>query len=1141
MPIHLAQTPDPLSERSRARTDALEMISSDAFELLMREMQRYADGEINGRSFLISGHRGAGKTTLVSHAFDRLAKQYAAQARLGQGSVRPLLVTLQGPSLLPRNIPAPPSGTVDGASADAEAENALVQITMALHRAVAREFADAYRRHVSADRVLLPRPLGHRLYLMLAGRDGFDAWRRWDRTEMAAQLEMELYECPGPMRLRQFWAGAGALHRGILFEDAAPARPADQGMRELVALAGVCEAYCRISGEYKQQLKESDAGKASAATEIKAEGSGRDLFGPLLTLLTGGLVGAAVAQQAASPARPFLAGIAAALAAAALLKFTASGSRSRDRSVSREFTFIYDLRLATLDRVLPILIERLRDAGLAPVFVVDELDKVQGLSRRIGGLVHHLKKLVAESSFFCFLTDRSYFEQMQARRRVQAYAVEYTYFSHPVFIVFDHNRLHEYLDSVMQLVSSGGGAGSAAHESLDLPVLRYLLLFRSQMHAIDLQRELAYIRNREGYVAIPAGDVRTVNAYRYAVKVQVAIEVVLDSIDLRARLRQEPEFRRLVHDALYYLARRWSLETVVDLGDSGFPAFDEYLAARVEKEDATPEGGNGGAPPAVVQAEDAWFLYKRVRAVAALLASNARFVAALADWNAYRTGRGLPQLPQPVADALQLGLTPSTQVDPPLLVQRLGTQVYEWAYDRSGRARASGAAPGQEVTPEVWKHAAEMIERFGAQLRDVSTPNGAEAGLDFEVLSGTVRILPSTPAWPTVDRAIQRLRAYEGADEPYAEYEDDVQCVRKFSDLLFLHAEAIARVVVCGYAVGQVARPAPTNPVLHGLEIIAAGFGFGEMDAAGTSAVLRKVEGWIIEGLSAQLQDSVGALSLAGTPEWRNAVSDRLKAVDLTPPFPEEWIGRAWHQARERVSHFLGTRTRRLPTLDELFCTSARIGPGALLRPDLNAMTVIEWSRAALAALGPPYVQGAGVPAWVLAAALFALGFRPLRWDLVREGVPPDVARGLDGIESQWPWLLATEAPRHAVLLVRPASAPTSLVETWLPHRAVAALALDADDLSRALDHLEFMMLLASFGPLHLAFEMPGLAKRWRPLRDRAFKMISRLIPELIIPVLLYETPPATTPRAAYAVAPRSLVDLFGGGMKGHATGQPAN
>ena len=181
-----------------------------------------------------------------------------------------------------------------------------------------------------------------------------------------------------------------------------------------MALCSVSEAYRRISGTI-QAKREDKAGAQKSDTRTRdVEMKGKDFLPPLITLLTGGAVASGVA--AINPNQigiAALAGILTALGSAMVSKY--STSRSQQRSASEEDLFIPNLSVATLDRVLPVLLERIRDAGLAPVFVIDELDKVKDLSNRIPQMVKRLKKLVAESAFFCFLTDRRYFEELRTR------------------------------------------------------------------------------------------------------------------------------------------------------------------------------------------------------------------------------------------------------------------------------------------------------------------------------------------------------------------------------------------------------------------------------------------------------------------------------------------------------------------------------------------------------------------------------------------------------------------------------------------------------------------------------------------------------------------------------------------------------
>ena len=157
-------------------------MQSDAYRVLLTEMRRYVFEEVAGRAFLISGHRGAGKTTLVQRVVDDLGDELfrdrmtksvptagSPPSLLARCPQRPLLVKLHGPSLLADELPRPgggekPSRVASATIADAAtnsdkgkappppgstisagtAHGALVQITIALYRALTREFAEAY-------------------------------------------------------------------------------------------------------------------------------------------------------------------------------------------------------------------------------------------------------------------------------------------------------------------------------------------------------------------------------------------------------------------------------------------------------------------------------------------------------------------------------------------------------------------------------------------------------------------------------------------------------------------------------------------------------------------------------------------------------------------------------------------------------------------------------------------------------------------------------------------------------------------------------------------------------------------------------------------------------------------------------------
>ena len=65
MPIQIVDFAEPFTEAQRAGLADPVHIKSDAYYQLLHELRRYCNLEISGRSFLVAGHRGSGKTTLV--------------------------------------------------------------------------------------------------------------------------------------------------------------------------------------------------------------------------------------------------------------------------------------------------------------------------------------------------------------------------------------------------------------------------------------------------------------------------------------------------------------------------------------------------------------------------------------------------------------------------------------------------------------------------------------------------------------------------------------------------------------------------------------------------------------------------------------------------------------------------------------------------------------------------------------------------------------------------------------------------------------------------------------------------------------------------------------------------------------------
>src|SRR6187401_2202335 len=88
--LRLLRKPEPLTDA--AESEAPSLAKPEAYRVLLSEIKRYCKQETGGRSFLISGSKGSGKTTLVRLAIDT--------ARRDPLMARAMLVNLHGPHLL---------------------------------------------------------------------------------------------------------------------------------------------------------------------------------------------------------------------------------------------------------------------------------------------------------------------------------------------------------------------------------------------------------------------------------------------------------------------------------------------------------------------------------------------------------------------------------------------------------------------------------------------------------------------------------------------------------------------------------------------------------------------------------------------------------------------------------------------------------------------------------------------------------------------------------------------------------------------------------------------------------------------------------------------------------------------------------
>ncbi|MCG8460072.1 MAG: hypothetical protein MI919_27635 [Holophagales bacterium] len=719
MAIRFLARAEPLTLASRQPGQEPILAKSDVYRQLRSELTRYVKGEVQGRSYLIAGHRGAGKTTLVRHVVHDVSED------LGREGFRPLLVRLQGPELLavrePERrevagdgwaylLPEPRSeaaGESAGEAAEAPAAEvssyrvattALQKVTLAIYRALAGELAHRYQRKL--------RRTSERRGRSEPGLSPEAA------EELAGQMRLALDSAPQPEELRELWRRAGCLGSGVLFHSTTV--PQGQGIRELVALASAAQAYRKVLGREERRATESGGASSESSISARASLSGSGLSKVLMPLAAGG---AGVAGIALGNAGAGL-GVAA-LTVLAGLAGEIGSRRARTRNREEEYVFIADASVTTLERELPALVERLQAARLAPVFVVDELDKVDHLETSMSAVVDHLKHFVAEGAFFCFLTDRDYFETLHRRLETETYPKEYTYFQDRVLVSYRPSDLRDYLRRVLEADNDTDRA--------DREILISRLLHRACLHQVDLRRELRRLPKKSdgATLDLDPGFVRSVKGTQLEVLAQAAVETVLAAPELRERLESDPAFWQPVVDALYCASRSWrggELRLALD-GES----FRTYLEDRMRPNGSQPSQRRPASPRSApkpgfpIQEVDFEELHGLARSVAGYLAEPSTLLADLPSL--------VPDHSPEVMSVLLEVQRRLTADDPGgfRLLEPLGDGRYRWCSDVFGRLRP---APGPDMfSDRATEPGAPIAEPAPAAEPSAEPETGPDAGI----------------------------------------------------------------------------------------------------------------------------------------------------------------------------------------------------------------------------------------------------------------------------------------------------------------------------------------------------------------------------------------------------------------------------
>ncbi len=485
-------------------------------EQLTREIVRYARGESGGRAVLVSGARGAGKTSLVYEAM-----QHALESLQGQG-LRPVLVSLDAPSLFMPSSKESPDDTRDQIYKDMEL--VLRRAAVALFQAVEEE----------TWRALLDRSRTGAVPLGL---------EREDLVELASRLRAELAQAPTLQELRDLWRRAGLLEGGGLF-----GRPDDEGhgLREVLALWSAVRAYHVASDTVVGESEQGSEQEQSRENKFTAKWNLREALNPILGLVSGVLVGLSVYDEGGLLAA--LLGTLTAVLTGAALDVSVRHFREEKRSLTYKVTL--DTTPYALTRLLPALVTHLRETGIAPVFVVDNLDRVKDRRERLDALMGNLKSFVAEDAFFCFLADRDYFELLRLGPRGGGGGAA---FSDRMLVCYGPEDLRRWLVRVLE--PERPLTAPADIRERDLLVTG--LMGRARMRLGELHRDLRALSGLDGALELPEGDVTRSPLWRVHAHYQAALERALTTPAVKHCTHDDNYALLLCLDALYWPRELW--------------------------------------------------------------------------------------------------------------------------------------------------------------------------------------------------------------------------------------------------------------------------------------------------------------------------------------------------------------------------------------------------------------------------------------------------------------------------------------------------------------------------------------------------------------------------------------------------------
>lgn len=581
MTIKVTLPSNPLTQMARDQKSPPKYAETKESDALLKVLQRYWKQEINGYTTLVSGHRGAGKTTLVYMILDQARRSRRnwgeenykwVNENILPGKRKDLLydrellpVYVDAPSLFgplgkkPRKKKAP----IDQGASPDKTKNADINgddetpVELFLKNLMAAFYRDltghVTSRAIKSDVIQ-------------------------DR-ELANHLSIDMDRAPDADLLRDYWRRFDGLRYGLFFNHS-DARPKDQPFRELSAICTAAQAYQKVIGDLEDKRSRKDNRKHEQASTPPVQplevhiGNGKEKkeqSASVSRLLTAGffgfLSGGTVLVSELSAVEPsFYFTVAGTTLLAASIGYGLSSmfsktSRERQDGVQKDLSLHTDL--GSLSRDLPALLQRTRLAGLYPVFVIDEMDKLENVREDINNVISHIKRLLADNGVFIFLCDRAYFEYLEVSDMEGKHLPEATFFQHRLFIAYRPVEIFNQLLEVFARHYPGSSNEDILGKNDDpfhLELLTAILITmrRGRMHQSEMSRELYKLPDKRGLIDLRSRFYEDTNGIELTTElfIQLAILCAIEETPyIAAKMRESTLFTQQVYDAAYYPLR----------------------------------------------------------------------------------------------------------------------------------------------------------------------------------------------------------------------------------------------------------------------------------------------------------------------------------------------------------------------------------------------------------------------------------------------------------------------------------------------------------------------------------------------------------------------------------------------------------